>query len=582
MGCSVGAVGGAVLSSYLYDWQGKPIVDDIAEIVSNDINSKQEQTEKFRRRVRVDLATVYPQGIRVSSENPLPPLSEIHRQAQEIRRQRVQERVQRMTEIDECPLDPKKTKPGICGCGLADTDTDGDMVPDCIDECPHNPKRYEMGPAGCGNQVAVPNVTGKKVDLAVADITAAELAPAVSGGDPAPEKSRAFTIQSQSPPAGTQADTGSPVHIRVFSEYKPTIPNVIGLTAEEAKSAIAAVGLVPAIVTGDVAPRAELNGKVQGQSPAGGKTADEQTTVTLTAYADFQVSAASATADNCQTLLDRFLAAMSAEDEASSRETLSQAQHCGFYSQGLAQLRKMVCIKNGMAFLEAMKSGNHGQARAILAGSSDCDHYDRYAQKLSCAENLSDMSAALQANDIHRYRALLAQSRNCGYYASLSAALQDAERQAAEQRQRNDQLAHTLGQIVGGAIREMAAGSGSGSRSGTTGSSRSGTPAGPPVIKHGTCNDVRKAGANQPERHIIDLGSGSGTFVFEYETYTEEDQMIVTQGSAALFNSGCVGTEGRRSVQLKKGFGSEVTVDVRPNCAGGTSTRWEFVVHCPR
>ena len=37
---------------------------------------------------------------------------------------------------DLCPDDPNKTAPGICGCGVADTDTDGDLFADCIDNCP--------------------------------------------------------------------------------------------------------------------------------------------------------------------------------------------------------------------------------------------------------------------------------------------------------------------------------------------------------------------------------------------------------------------------------------------------------------
>jgi len=37
---------------------------------------------------------------------------------------------------DSCPNDAFKTEPGQCGCGVPDTDSDGDTVPDCDDQCP--------------------------------------------------------------------------------------------------------------------------------------------------------------------------------------------------------------------------------------------------------------------------------------------------------------------------------------------------------------------------------------------------------------------------------------------------------------
>jgi dipeptidyl aminopeptidase/acylaminoacyl peptidase len=43
---------------------------------------------------------------------------------------------------DLCPTDSKKTRPGSCGCGSPDTDSDNDSVPDCIDGCPRNPRKH--------------------------------------------------------------------------------------------------------------------------------------------------------------------------------------------------------------------------------------------------------------------------------------------------------------------------------------------------------------------------------------------------------------------------------------------------------
>jgi hypothetical protein len=39
---------------------------------------------------------------------------------------------------DQCPDDPDKIEPGACGCGVPDTDSDGDGVPDCNDGCVDN------------------------------------------------------------------------------------------------------------------------------------------------------------------------------------------------------------------------------------------------------------------------------------------------------------------------------------------------------------------------------------------------------------------------------------------------------------
>jgi hypothetical protein len=51
---------------------------------------------------------------------------------------------------DCCPDDDAKTDPGVCGCGVADTDDDMDLTADCIDGCPMDPDKTEPGGCGCG------------------------------------------------------------------------------------------------------------------------------------------------------------------------------------------------------------------------------------------------------------------------------------------------------------------------------------------------------------------------------------------------------------------------------------------------
>jgi bacillolysin len=53
-------------------------------------------------------------------------------------------------DCDNCPLDAAKAEPAVCGCGVAETNTDGDSAPDCIDQCPNDPAKIAVGTCGCG------------------------------------------------------------------------------------------------------------------------------------------------------------------------------------------------------------------------------------------------------------------------------------------------------------------------------------------------------------------------------------------------------------------------------------------------
>jgi hypothetical protein len=51
---------------------------------------------------------------------------------------------------DDCPMDPAKTAPGVCGCGVSDIDTDADGMRDCQEECDQDPNKTAAGECGCG------------------------------------------------------------------------------------------------------------------------------------------------------------------------------------------------------------------------------------------------------------------------------------------------------------------------------------------------------------------------------------------------------------------------------------------------
>jgi len=55
---------------------------------------------------------------------------------------------------DGCPNDPLKIAPGICGCGVPDTDSDADGVLNCIDNCPNTPNGPLLGTCMPGSDKA--------------------------------------------------------------------------------------------------------------------------------------------------------------------------------------------------------------------------------------------------------------------------------------------------------------------------------------------------------------------------------------------------------------------------------------------
>ena len=101
-----------------------------------------------------------------------------------------------------------------------------------------------------------------------------------------------------------------------------------------------------------------------------------------------------------------------------------------------------------------------------------------------------------------------------------------------------------------------------------------------PVV---VCNTSQVAGADTPDTRFVDLKATAGRFVFDYETFGQKDRIIVSYQGGVLFDTGCVGTNGTRSQTLSySGSDTGVTVEVQPNCEGGTGTQWNYFVHCPQ
>ena len=96
------------------------------------------------------------------------------------------------------------------------------------------------------------------------------------------------------------------------------------------------------------------------------------------------------------------------------------------------------------------------------------------------------------------------------------------------------------------------------------------------------CDEAQVAGADADDYRVIDLKNIGGTFRFDYQTFQRKDRMFVRYEGNLIFDTQCVGTDTTQSVFLEyHGSSTKVSVQVQPNCAGGSQTQWNYTVHCP-
>lgn len=94
------------------------------------------------------------------------------------------------------------------------------------------------------------------------------------------------------------------------------------------------------------------------------------------------------------------------------------------------------------------------------------------------------------------------------------------------------------------------------------------------------CSSTQNAGGDTPDTRTIELGKSAGTFNFTYETYSQQDRILVRYQGNTLFDTGCVGANGTKTLTYS-GSATQITVQVIPNCAGGSGTAWNYSVACP-
>jgi eukaryotic-like serine/threonine-protein kinase len=168
--------------------------------------------------------------------------------------------------------------------------TSNDTVPVniVIDSNPPEGTNFQKGKtvtlivsSGRGN-ATVPNLKGKTKDEAIKALEAAGLELGAVTEHASAEKDKGKVI-SQSIPAGTNVERKQKVNIVIGTGPEMgVVPNVFGDTEEEAKAKITQAGFNPVVVRSSEGSCAFQEGRVCGQDPPSGTSAEKGTDVTIT------------------------------------------------------------------------------------------------------------------------------------------------------------------------------------------------------------------------------------------------------------------------------------------------------------
>lgn len=139
---------------------------------------------------------------------------------------------------------------------------------------------------GGDEPVVVPDVVGMQLDEAEATLEEAGLAVEI---EPKPSKKEEDEVLKQDPKAGEDAQTGDTVVLTVSSGVpQTTVPDLVGLTLEEAEAALKAAKLKSGEITEEPAEDAEPS-EVLRQFPPSGREVDAGTEVDLVVAASSTV-----------------------------------------------------------------------------------------------------------------------------------------------------------------------------------------------------------------------------------------------------------------------------------------------------
>jgi len=139
--------------------------------------------------------------------------------------------------------------------------------------------------------IVVPDLVGLSIQEAKTNLESLGLGPRLVTIGAAPSNELTYKVKDSEPHAGAEVKGGTIITVKVYGEYVPpsliVVPNLVGLTIQEAKVKLESLGLGPRLITIGAAPSNELTYKVKDSEPHAGAEVKDGTTITVKVYGEY-------------------------------------------------------------------------------------------------------------------------------------------------------------------------------------------------------------------------------------------------------------------------------------------------------
>ncbi len=139
--------------------------------------------------------------------------------------------------------------------------------------------------------IVVPNLVGLTIQDAKTNLESLGLGPRLITIGAAPSNELTYKVKASEPHAGSEVKGGTIITVKVYGEYVPpsliVVPNLVGLSIQEAKTNLESLGLAPRLVTIGVAPSNDLIYKVKDSEPHAGSEVKGGTIITVKVYGEY-------------------------------------------------------------------------------------------------------------------------------------------------------------------------------------------------------------------------------------------------------------------------------------------------------